>query len=258
MKKVLALVLAGVLAIGTYTVAFAAPPTEAPSEMSVEQDGKSHSVYVFGTALALVSEDGSISISSIGPVGRVDVMIDGVVIKNVASVDIPAGQKTKMALDENSIIVKNVTAKSGEAVKKQIEAAYAAGASSIDLETLTDVVAYKVSADGVVENADGVAVPVSTLEMSVNSVDATVESFREIIAGEETASQPAPISNSSSSSSNSGSSSSGSSSGGSSSATTAPSSTPTATTAPTATPSPTAEPTAVPTAEPTPTPETQQ
>ena len=219
MKKVLALVLAGVLALGTYTVAFAAPPTEAPSEMSVEQDGNFHSVYVFGTALALVNEDGSITIYSMGPVGRVDVMMDGVVIKNVSSVTIPAGQRTKMALDENSIIVENVTAESAEAIKKQVDDAYAAGAESIDLGIFAeDVVAYKVNADGVVEDADGVAVPVSTVDMSVNSISTTAETFEEVVQElmeeERAASQPAPISSSSSSSS--------SSSGSSSSATSAP------------------------------------
>ncbi len=254
MKKILALVLAGVLAIGTYTVAFAAPPAEAPSEMSIEQDGKLHSVYVFGTALVLVFEDGSISISSMGPVGRVDIMMDGVAIKNVASVDIPAGQRTKMALDENSIIVKNVTAEDAEAVKKQIEDAYAAGASSIDLTTLTGVVAYKVNADGVIEDINGMAVPVSTVNMSVNSIYATAKAFEEAIqetitenGTREDATQPAPISNSSSSGSG------GSSGGSSSDPTTAPTTAPTAapTTAPTAAPTtaPTAEPTAAPTPE---------
>lgn len=181
MKKILGLFLAGVLALGTCMVVFAAPPTEAPSSMSVAQDGKSHSVYVFGTALALVSTDGNIEISNMGPVGRVDVMMDGVVVKNVASVSIPAGQKTKLALEEGSIIVKNVTAESGEAIKKQIDDAYAAGATSIDLTSLTDVTAYKVNEEGSIENAEGKAVPNNALGMSVASVDATVESFAEVM-----------------------------------------------------------------------------
>lgn len=181
MKKFLGLILAGVLTLGTCIVAFAAPPTEAPSEISVTQDEKSHSVYVFGTALALVSTDGSIEISSMGPVGRIDVMMDGVVIKNVASVNIPAGQKTKMALQEGSIIVKDITAESSEAIKKQIDDAYAAGATSIDLTFLTDVVAYKVNENGSIENADGKAVPNKTLGMPIASVDATVESFAEVM-----------------------------------------------------------------------------
>lgn len=181
MKKILGLMLAGVLALGTCMVVFAAPPTEAPSEMSVAQDGKSHSVYVFGTALALFSTDGSIEISSMGAVGRVDVMVDGVVTKNVASVDIPSGQKTKIALEEGSVIVKNVTAESGEAIKKQISDSYAAGATSVDLASLTDVTAYKVNEDGGIENADGKAVSNNALGISVASVDATAESFAEVM-----------------------------------------------------------------------------
>lgn len=181
MKKILGLMLAGVLALGTCMVVFAAPPTEAPSEMSVAQDGKSHSVYVFGTALALVSTDGSIEISSMGTVGRVDVMVDGVVTKNVATVDIPSGQRNKIALEEGSVIVKNVTAESGEAIKKQISDAYAAGATSVDLASLTGVTAYKVNEDGGIENADGKAVSSNALGMSVASVDATAESFAEVM-----------------------------------------------------------------------------
>ena len=181
MKKIFAFILAGVLTLGTCMVAFAAPPTEAPTEMSIEQDGKSHSVYVFGTALALVFEDGNIEISNMGPVGRVDVMIDGVVTKNVASVDIPAGQRTKMALEEGSVILKNVTAESAESVKKQIDDAYAAGATSVDLASLTNVTAYKVNEDGDIENTSGKTVPANTLGVSVASVDTTVESFGEVM-----------------------------------------------------------------------------
>lgn len=186
MKKFLGLFLAGALAIGTCMMVFAAPPTEAPSEMSVAQDGKSHSVYVFGTVLALVFQDGSVSVSSMDPVGRVDVMMDGVVIKNVASVDVPADQKTKMAFEKGSVIVINVTAESGEAIKKQIDDAFAAGADSIDLASLTDVAAYKVNEDGNIVDADGKAIPANVLGVSIASVDATVKSFgkamEEIIA----------------------------------------------------------------------------
>lgn len=201
MKKLFAFVLAGILAMGTCTVVFAAPPTEAPSEMAVAQDGKVHSVYVFGTALALISTDGSIEVSSIGPVGRVDVMMDGVVTKNVSTVDIPAGQRTRMALEEGSIIVKDVTPESGEAVKKQIEDAYAAGADSVNIATFTEVTAYKVNKDGAVEGADGKAAPANALEMSVTSVDAAVESFEEVmeeIAAEEKEKEAAAQSGSSS------------------------------------------------------------
>lgn len=101
MKKIFAYILSDVLTLGTCMTAFAAPSTETPAEISIRKDGKSHSVYVFGTALALVFEDVNIEISNIKPVGRVDVMIDGVVTKNLASVDIPAGQRTKMALDSS-------------------------------------------------------------------------------------------------------------------------------------------------------------
>lgn len=251
MKKIFAFVLAGILAIGTCMVVFAAPPEEAPSEMAVAQDGKAHSVYVFGTALALVSTDGSIEVSSIGPVGRVDVMMDGVVIKNVSTVDIPAGQRTRMALEEGSIIVKDVTPESSEAVKKQIEDAYATGVESVDIAALTDVTAYKVNKDGAIEGADGKTAPANALEMSVTSVDAAVESFEEVmeeIAAEERAREAAAHSGSgneepasvSSSSSSSGSSSSVAPSSN-PSATQAPQATPSATQAPTQTPTPTPE-----------------
>lgn len=159
----------------------AAPPTTAPVEMSVKQDGKTHKVFVFGQSLALVSTDGSIEISCMGPVGRVDVMIDGVLTKNVASIDIPASQQTKMVLDENSIIVKNVTAESGEAIKKKISNAYASGAASIDLASLAGVTAYKVSADGQVEDASGKAVTSNVIGVSISSTEAASAAFTEEI-----------------------------------------------------------------------------
>ena len=138
-----------------------------------------------------MSTDGSIEISCMGPVGRVDVMIDGVLTKNVASIDIPASQQTKMVLDENSIIVKNVTAESGEAVKKQISDAYASGAASIDLASLAGVTAYKVSTDGQVEDASGKAVTSNEIGMSVSSTESASVSFEEELKEIENAEQEA-------------------------------------------------------------------
>ena len=175
--KTAALAMAAALALPV-TVS-AAPTTAAPIEVSVKQDGKVHNVYVFGQSLALVSTDGSIEISCMGPVGRVDVMIDGVLTKNVASIDIPASRQTKMVLDENSIIVKNVTAESGAAVKKQISDAYASGKASVDLASLAGVTAYKISTDGQVEDASGKAVTSNVIGVSVSSTEAVSESFAE-------------------------------------------------------------------------------
>ena len=169
----------------------AAPPAAAPIEMSVKQDGKAHNVYVFGQSLALISTDGSIEISCMGSVGRVDVMIDGVLTKNVASIDIPASQKTKMVLDENSIIVKNVTAESGKAVKKQISDAYASGAASINLASLSGVTAYKVNTDGQVEDSSGKAVTSNAIGVSVSSTEAAAVSFAEEMKEIEIAEQEA-------------------------------------------------------------------
>lgn len=187
--KTAALAMAAALALPVTVCA--APPAAAPIEMSVKQDGKTHRVFVFGQSLALVSTDGSIEISCMGPVGRVDVMIDGVLTKNVASIDIPASQETKMVLDENSIIVKNVTAESGAAVKKQISDAYASGTASVDLASLAGVTAYKVNADGQVEDASGRAVSANAIGMSVSSTEAASASFTEEIREMEIAEQAA-------------------------------------------------------------------
>lgn len=186
------------------TVSAAAPAT-APIEVSVKQDGKTHKVFVFGQSLALVSTDGSIEISTMGPVGRVDVMIDGVLTKNVSSIDIPANQQTNMVLDENSIIVKNVTAESGEAIKSQISSAYASGASSIDLASLGNVAAYKINADGQIVNANGNTVSSNAIGLSVASTDNASAAFSaelraieaaasEAAAAEASAAEPAVVS----------------------------------------------------------------
>lgn len=174
-SKVAVFTMAAALALPT--TAYAAAPAAAPVEVSVKQDGKTHKVFVFGQSLALVSTNGSIEISTMGPVGRVDVMIDGVLTKNVSSIDIPANQQTKMVLDENSIIVKNVTAESAEAIKKQISDAYAAGAVSIDLASLGNVTAYQINADGQAVNASGKAVSSNAIGISVSSTDAAVAAF---------------------------------------------------------------------------------
>ena len=170
------------VALAMPSTVLAAPPASAPIEMSVSHDGISHKVFVFGTALALVSTDGSIEISAIGPVGRVDVMIDGNLTKNVVSIDIPAGQLTKMALDKDSVIVKNVSAETAQTVKKQISDAYTAGADSVDVASLTNITAYKVNENGTLTNAAGMIVSSKEIAMTVSSVEAVSTSFTAEIA----------------------------------------------------------------------------
>lgn len=181
MKKFFAFILAGILTIGSCATVFAAPPLEAPSEASVKQDGKAHNVYAFGTSLTLVYTDGSIEIFSIGPDGRVNVMMDGVVTENISNVSIPAGQRTRLALGNGSIIVRNVDAQSGEAIKKQIDDAYAAGETNIDLTSLVGAAAYKINEDGEIVNVDGMEVSIREPELSVYSIDALAELFEEML-----------------------------------------------------------------------------
>lgn len=156
---------------------YAAPPTTPPVELSVKQDGKAHKVFVFGTSLALMSTDGSTEISNMGPVGRVDVMIDGNVTTNVATINIPAGHLSKLALEEGSVLIKNVSPETGAAVKKQISDAYAAGATTVDLASLANVTAYKVNENGSLTNAAGSTVSAVSTGVSVSSVAETSASF---------------------------------------------------------------------------------
>lgn len=181
MKKIFAFILAGILVIGSCATVFAAPPAEAPSEVSVKQDGKAHNVYAFGTSLALVYADGSIDIFSIGPDGRVNVMMDGAVTENISNVSVPAGQRMRLALGNGSIIVRNVTAESGEAIKKQIDDAYAAGASSVELTSLTGVTAYRINEDGEIVNVDGVEVSINEPELFIYSIDGLAKLFEELL-----------------------------------------------------------------------------
>lgn len=142
-------------------------------------DRLNHKVCVFGSSLALVASDGSVDISPIGNLTGVDVMIDGVITKNVSGLTAPAGQIKQMILDEDSIIVQNATPESGEAVKKAIQDAYAAGATTIDLSTLAGVTAYKVDESGNVTGADGKAVPSSVTGVSVVSAEEAYGDFVE-------------------------------------------------------------------------------
>lgn len=179
-KGVIAKVLVSVMSLAMVltipTVSLAAERGGEPVEKSVAEDGKTHSVCVFGTSLALVSTDGSIEISPIGGLTGVDVMIDGVVTKNVSTFSAPAGQKTRMTLDEGSVIVNNVTAESGAAVKQQINEAYAAGATTVDISTL-GVTAYKVDESGEVKDASGSKINSSVVGVEVRSVEEAGSSF---------------------------------------------------------------------------------
>ncbi len=142
-------------------------------------DRLNHRVCVFGSSLALVASDGSVDISPIGNLTGVDVMVDGVITKNVSGLTAPAGQIKQMILDENSIIVQNASPESGAAVKKAIQDAYAAGATTIDLSTLTGVTAYKVDESGNVKGADGKTVPSNVTGVSVVSATEAYGDFIE-------------------------------------------------------------------------------
>lgn len=142
-------------------------------------DRLNHKVCVFGSSLALVAPDGSVDISPIGNLTGVDVMIDGVITKNVSGLTASAGQIKQMILDEDSIIVQNATPESGEAVKKAIQDTYAAGATTIDLSTLTGVTAYKVDESGNVQGADGKTVPSNVTGVSVVSAEEAYGDFIE-------------------------------------------------------------------------------
>lgn len=179
-KKILTLSTIAALTVPAVCYAAEAQRGE-PVEVSVTNDGKNHSVCVFGTSLALIAEDGSMEISPIGGLTGVDVMIDGVVTKNVISLDAPAGQKNKMVLDENSIIVKNATPESSDSIKQQISEMYAAGATSIDLTALTNVTAYKVDETGSIQNASGNVVNANITGIEVQSSSEAYSSFEEEI-----------------------------------------------------------------------------
>lgn len=140
-------------------------------------------------------------------------------MKNVSTFNAPAGQKTRMTLDEGSVIVNNVTAESGASVKQQINDAYAAGATTVDISTL-GVTAYKVDESGEVKDASGSKINSSVVGVEVRSVEEAGSSFTkeieeirqaQIIAENEAKAAQAASSTSSSSSTSSTSSSSSSS-----------------------------------------------
>lgn len=217
-KGIIAKILVSVMALAmvlTVPVVCSAAERGEPVEKSVAEDGKTHSVWVFGTSLTLVSTDGSIEVTPIGGLTGVDVMIDGVVTKNVSTFSAPAGQKTKMTLDEGSILVNNVTAESGAAIKQQISEAYASGATTVDISTLDEAV-YQIEKSGEMKDASGNKVSSSAIGMEVSSTEETYSSFaaeiEEIrqaeVAAENAAQASRAASTSSSSASSTGSSSS--------------------------------------------------
>ncbi len=176
-SKILVLTLCLSMALVVPAISLAAERGE-PTPMTVNNDGKAHKVCVFGTSLALVGTDGSVDISPIGKLAGVDIMLDGVVYKNVSTMDAPAGLVKKMVLDKGSVLVKNVTPESGEAIKQQISEAYAAGATTVNIADLGNVTAYKVNEDGKMENASGTVVDAKTTGLG-SSVSEAYADFSE-------------------------------------------------------------------------------
>lgn len=191
-KKLVVLVACMAMVLGVPAVCMAAERGE-PVDKVIASDGKTHTVYVFGTSLALESTDGSINVSPIGGLTGVDVMIDGVITKNVRALDAPAGQKTKLGLEEGSVYVKNVTPEIATDVKQQISNAYAAGAVKVDIASLGNVVAYQVNESGKMENAAGVVVDSAAIGGAVTTTEQTYSNFVEQIKESEAVMREARI-----------------------------------------------------------------
>ena len=158
------------------------------SEETVEvpEDGKKHTVVAFGGSIAMVYPDGKMNVIANNPSGRIDVMLDGEVIKGIGLLTIPAQNKTNMVLEAGSYLVSNVSEQQADALKKAVADSLNNDMPFSDLSVIEEqegmqgVNAFVVGNWGKLQTADGAAAPAGALPVIQNKTpEAAYQEFAE-------------------------------------------------------------------------------
>lgn len=158
------------------------------SEETVEvpEDGEKHTVAAFGNSIALVYPDGKTEIIANNLSGRIDVMLDGEVIKGIGLVSIPAQNRTDMILEMGSCLVGSISEQQADSLKRTVadglknDTPVSALSVIENRDGMNGVNAFLVGDQGELQNADGSAAPADALSgMQVKTPEAAYQEFVE-------------------------------------------------------------------------------
>lgn len=154
--------------------------------VEVPEDGEKHTVVTFGGSITIVYQDGRMEIIANNPSGRVDVMIDGEVIKGIGLVTIPAQNRPDMVLETGSFLVGGISEQQVDSLKKAIAAGLkndvpVSGPDAIEsIGGMQGVSAFIVGNGGELQTPDGMAAPADVLSgIQVKTPEAAYQEFAE-------------------------------------------------------------------------------
>lgn len=154
--------------------------------VEVPEDGKKHTVVAFGGSIAMLYPDGKMNIIANNPSGRIDVMIDGEVVKGIGLITIPAQNQTNMVLEAGSYLLSGISEQQADALKKAVADSLKTDVPVLDLsaiegqEGMQGANAFIVGQWGKLQTADGAEIPDGALSgIQVTTPEAAYQEFAE-------------------------------------------------------------------------------
>ncbi len=154
--------------------------------VEVPEDGEKHTVVAFGGSIAMIYPDGKMEIIANNSSGRIDVMLDGEVIKGIGLITVPAQNRTNMVLEMGSYLVSSISEQQADSLKKAVADGLmndmpVSSLSAIENQAgMQGVNAFIVGNQGELQTADGVTAPASALSgIQVKTPEAAYQEFAE-------------------------------------------------------------------------------
>lgn len=154
--------------------------------IEVPQDGIKHTVIAFGSSIAIIYPDGKTDIIANNLSGRIDVMLDGEVIKGIGVVTVSAQNKANLVLETDSYLVSNISEQQANSFKKAITDALMKDApisvfSAIENQDgMQGVNAFIIGNQGELQASDGTAASAGTLSgIQITTPEIAYQEFAE-------------------------------------------------------------------------------
>lgn len=160
-------------------------------EASVEENAERSTIFVFGGAIVMVYPNGTMEIIPNNPAGKVDIMIAGKLYKGMGRMTVLPKEtdvSPNMVLEENSIVMKGVTADNAASVRQMVADSQT---GSVAAETLANIAGTDASAssqiltvnkDGNLKTPDGNVISAKDTGIAVKNMETAYEEQEEALA----------------------------------------------------------------------------
>ncbi|MDE7342281.1 MAG: hypothetical protein K2N80_17260 [Lachnospiraceae bacterium] len=154
--------------------------------VEVPEDGEKHTVVAFGGSIAMIYPDGKMEIIANNSSGRINVMLDGEVLKGIGLITVPAQNRTNMVLEMGSYLVSGISEQQADSLKKAVADGLmndmpVSSLSAIENQAgMQGVNAFIVGNRGELQTADGMTAPAGALSgIQVKTPEAAYQEFAE-------------------------------------------------------------------------------